>query len=124
MASLKMSGPFPFTIEGIDNNVPEDLIGNYALGRNNPKNKSFIVQYVGRSTDVRKRLHDHLNDPKEDWSNITLFKFSQAADEQDAYEKECRNWHDFGGESHSLQNEIHPAKPEGKSYLECPVCKQ
>ena len=124
MASLGMIGPFVFSQQGIDENVPEKLIGNYALGRTDPKDNCFVVIYVGRSTDVRKRLHDHLNDSDKDWTDVPLFKFSEAPDELSAYEKECQNWHDFGGESNKLKNVNHPAKLEGESYLECPVCKQ
>lgn len=35
--------------------------------------------------------------------------------------KECKNYHDFGGDIGSLDNDIHPDRPEGKEY-ECPIC--
>ena len=121
MPTLNMSGPYPFNSTGIDKNVQEGTIGNYALGQTNDKN-TFTVYYVGRSLDVRKRLHEHLNNPTENWSKVHQFKFSKAADEVEAYKKECQNWHDFGGETGQLRNDIHPAKPEGQTNLKCPVC--
>ena len=43
------------------------------------------------------------------------FKIAKAA-----FEKECQNYHDFGG-SKKLDNKIHPDRPKDKDY-ECPVC--
>lgn len=40
---------------------------------------------------------------------------------KEAFEKECKNYHDFGGDIGSLDNDIHPDRPEGKEY-ECPIC--
>ena len=123
MPTLDMSGPYPFNSIGIDENVPEGTIGNYAIGQTNDEN-TFIVHYVGRSLDVRKRLHEHLNDPTEDWSKVHQFKFSKAEDEVEAYKKECLNWHDFGEDIKLVQNENHPAKPKGRTDLKCPRCQQ
>ena len=36
---------------------------------------------------------------------------------KEAYEKECKNYHDF----HALLNKIHLDRPDGASY-HCPVC--
>ncbi len=123
MPTLDMSGPYPFNSTGIDKNVPEGTIGNYALGQTNDEN-TFIVHYIGHSLDVRKRLHDHLNNPDEDWSKVHQFKFSKAANEVEAYKKECQNWHDFGESTYLHDNEYHPAKPGGRTSLKCPVCGQ
>jgi hypothetical protein len=49
----------------------------------------------------------------------THFEFSYAPSARAAFEKECRNYHDFGG-SYGLDNERHPAAPEGVSWR-CPV---
>jgi hypothetical protein len=37
-----------------------------------------------------------------------------------AFEKECKNYHDFGG-SEKLDNKQHPERPDGTNW-ECPVC--
>jgi hypothetical protein len=49
----------------------------------------------------------------------THFRFSYAASPQEAFEKECCNYHDFGG-SYGLDNERHPAPSEGESW-KCPM---
>ncbi len=49
----------------------------------------------------------------------THFQFSYALSARAAFEKECRNYHDFGG-SYGLDNERHPAAPEGTSWG-CPA---
>ena len=74
----------------------------------------FVPKYVGRSDDdVNGRLKD--------WAGKTkspLFKFSYADSVEEAFEKECNNYHDFN----PLGNTSHPARPEGKKW-ECPRCK-
>jgi len=48
------------------------------------------------------------------------FKFSCASSPKAAFEKECKNYHDFGG-SGSLDNKIHPDRPKNSSW-QCPYC--
>jgi len=113
MASLDMKGPFPLTENEIDRQVTRESPGNYGLGYKNDDD-TFIVQYVGRSdVDVNNRLHDWVGHYKQ-------FKFSYAASSKEAFEKECRNYHDFGG-SQKLENKVHPDRPNGTN-LKCPVC--
>jgi len=112
MPSLDMKGPYPFNEKSVDANVCKDTIGNYALGFVNEKG-IFIVRYVGRSdTDLNRRIKDHLGEP------YKSFKFSYAGDEEDAFTKECENYHDFN----CRDNEIHPDKPDGRPRLKCPRC--
>ena len=111
MASLGMSGPFPFTNTGIDNTIQSDKIGNYALGSAN-QDGTLNVAYVGRSdndlnAELKQRLETH---------NHPNFKASYASSPKEAYEKECKNYHDFD----PSQNKIHPAKPN--SNYRCPIC--
>lgn len=122
MPSLDMSGPFPFNSAGIDRNVPKGINGNYALVWKDQQDGNYYVAYVGRSSDVNKRLHEHLNCPDEDWSGVPFFKFSSAATELAAYKKECQNYHDFL--SKYLRNENHPDKPDGAPNETCPVCRR
>lgn len=104
-----------FTSEEVDRQITKKQAGNYALGYINEKN-IFIVQYVGRSdSDVNNRIKDHLN------KKYTHFKFSYASSPKDAFEKECRNYHDFG-ESKKLDNDIHPDLPANSKKWACPVC--
>jgi len=112
MAILGMDGPYVFTSLEIDRVVTKTSAGNYALGHSND---TFVVQYVGRSdTDVNLELKARLN------SKYKHFKYSYATSPKAAFEKECHNYHDFGG-SEKLDNKIHPSRPAGTSW-KCPVC--
>ena len=102
MASLNMNGSYTLSNDEIDRVVTKTSIGNYALGYS--KDSSFYIKYVGRSDDnVNGRLKDWVGHYKE-------FKFSYASSAQEAYEKELKNYNDFGG-SKKLDNKIAPAKP-------------
>lgn len=108
-----MKGPFIFTSDGIDDVIKDNIIGNYALGTVNDKG-GLSVSYVGRSdtdlkTELKQRLdtHPHPN-----------FKASSADSAEEAYKKECQNFHDFS----PPENENHPAKPN--LSVKCPVCGQ
>jgi len=114
MQSLNMQGPYDLTSEDIDANVSEASAGNYALGHTKADG-TFIVHYVGRSdTDVNGRLHDWTGKEYE------KFKFSYATSQKAAFEKECQNFHDFGG-TEKLSNDVHPDRPDGTDW-KCPVC--
>lgn len=115
MASLNMSGPYKFNSNKINEVITRTSTGNYALGyvKNDGK---FIVQYVGRAdADVNARLLQHIGE------NYTEFKFSYATSPKDAFEKECINYHDFGG-NEKLQNKIHPDRPSNSKNWKCPRC--
>jgi hypothetical protein len=103
-----MNGPFDFTSEEIDKQVESNRIGNYALGYMN--GDTFMVKYVGRSdTDLNLELKARLDRP------YSKFKFSYASSVREAFDKECRNYHEFGGKG-SLDNEVHPARPSGADW--------
>lgn len=122
MATLNMGVSYDLTIDEIERLVEANRIGNYAFGYLNNKGV-FIVCYVGRSdTDLRERMKHGVEDMLEDPScRYERFKFSYANSVNEAYEKECRNYHDFGGPEGYLRNKVHPAKPSGY-YGDCPVC--
>ena len=112
MPSLEMKGAYNFTSSEIDRVVTITSAGNYALGYSND---TFTVHYVGRSdSDVNLELKANLP------SKYTHFKYSYATSPKAAFEKECHNYHDFGG-SEKLDNKIHPSRPAGTSW-KCPVC--
>ncbi len=114
MPSLGMKGPFNFDSNTIDKVVTQTSAGNYALGRTNEKG-TFIVSYVGRSdSDLNQELKARLT------KGHPKFKYSYATSPKAAFEKECRNFHDFGGKD-KLENEAHPARPDNTDW-KCPVC--
>jgi hypothetical protein len=114
MASLEMQGAYDLTNGKIDELVSHVCAGNYALGVISLKTNKFVVKYVGRSeTDLNARLKEHVGKhPK--------FKFSLAASPQEAFEKVCRNFHDFGGIK-KLRNNVHPTPSAGSGW-KCPFC--
>lgn len=114
MASLNMVGPFPLNEKEIDLQIKRGVPGNYAYGYLNDEER-FLVQYVGRSDeDLNARI-------KHGVGHYKMFKYSYASNMQEAFEKECRNYHDFGGDEGILDNKIHPDRPDGTNYR-CPVC--
>lgn len=114
MATLNMQGPYDLTQAGVNSAVTQTSTGNYGLGYLNSDN-TFIVQYVGRSdNDVNGRLKDWVG------TKYKKFKYSFASSTKAAFEKECQNYHDFGG-SEKLDNDVHPARPDGTNW-KCPVC--
>lgn len=113
MASLRMKGSYDYSSEKIDEVVTRTSPGNYGLGH--LKDGTFIVQYVGRSdTNVNQELKVKLD------SKYKKFKYSYATSPKAAFEKECQNYHDFGG-SEKLDNKIHPDRPDGTNW-KCPAC--
>ena len=114
MATLGMEGPYVFISSEIDRVVTRTSPGNYALGYTKDDG-TFIVQYVGRSdSDVNQEIKAKLG------SKYKNFKYSYATSSKAAFEKECHNYHDFGG-SEKLDNKIHPSRPVEMGW-KCPVC--
>ena len=112
MASLDMQGSYELTEDKIDEVVTRISVGNYALGHKD--GDTFKVKYVGRSdNDLNDRLKDWIGDYRR-------FKYSYASSPKAAFEKECQNYHDFGGKK-KLDNSLHPDRPDGSKW-ECPVC--
>lgn len=105
---------YRFDIAEMKSVVSSGRMGNYALGYLN-NDGNFVPQYVGRSdNDLLARLISHVNKGE----SYKCFKFSYANNEKEAYEKECRNFHEFQSQ---LNNDYHPDKPDYKEYR-CPVC--
>lgn len=115
MATLGLEGPWSLTDQAIDAAIKEQAPGNYALGETKDDG-TFVVLYVGRSdNDLNARLHDWTGRPR-----YEKFKASYAPSAKAAFEKECRNFHDFGG-ADTLDNESHPDRPDGTDWT-CPIC--
>lgn len=114
--------------------IPDDaLCGNYRIGLFDSDNH-FLVRYYGRTDGntktLRSRIEDHLGDVTNRANRIYdssyYFWFETANSDKEAYEQECRDFHSFGIHETNdfVDNDIHPDKPNGKSYLHCPVCNQ
>ncbi len=111
MATLGMEGPFDLTVVAVDREVKKVQAGHYALGRVDKDDGKFIVTYVGRSdSDLPGRIKDWVD-------RYTSFKYSYADSEKAAFEKECKNYHDFS----PPDNKVHPAIPDWTSWV-CPYC--
>ncbi|MDE0221290.1 MAG: hypothetical protein OXJ90_18625 [Spirochaetaceae bacterium] len=50
-----------------------------------------------------------------------VFWFEHADSDRDAFERECRLWHDLDGDAGTLDNDCHP-RPDGISGGYCPLC--
>ena len=124
MPTLNMGISYELTYEEIEKYILDGMIGNYAFGYLNEKG-IFIVRYVGRSdTDLKERIKHGITDMQSHPSyRYERFKFSYALSIIEAYEKECQNYHDFGGDEKKLINNVHPAKPEGYTG-KCPICNE
>ena len=118
MPSLGMGKKYKLSDIIVSLVVPENVIGNYAFGYIDEVKGAFIVCYVGRSdSDLRKEIKQQMKTDRAE--GCTHFKYSLARTTKEAFEKECRNYHDFGG-SKSLHNDYHPDKPDYTNY-KCPV---
>jgi hypothetical protein len=119
MAALHMGPSFDFTAETIDHEILIISPGNYALGYTNVAG-GFVVKYVGRSdTDLKKQIKKHLGE----YEKYRKFKFSYASSSRVAFEKECMNYHDFGGDKRKLKKPKHPEPPDNTDWV-CPVCNK
>jgi len=118
MPSLTMNGPYDLDIRTINDIVTKKFPGNYALGHPK-KDGAFVVKYIGRSdSDINAELKRCIS---RFGRAFTLFKYSYAPTRRAAFEKECQNFHDFGG-SDKLVNENHPSRTAGVNW-KCPECR-
>jgi len=114
MASLNMNGPYLLIPDKIDEVVTSMQPGAFALGYISDVN--FVVVYIGRSDK-------NLNETLKDWvfrkSDCIFFKYAFTKNSQEAFEKECKGYHDFG--EIDLKCEQHPQRIEGTDW-KCPSC--
>lgn len=121
---MVLEGCYKLDDNNIDNikrespNIYNDKIcGVYALGK--IENDEFVCYYVGRSTDLKKRLKEHIfngettDDRKEEYK---VFYYKELIDDIQAYYDESRLYHYF----HPQFNEVHPAKLKSFDYIKCP----
>jgi hypothetical protein len=89
--------------------------GAYVLGR--VEENGFCALYVGRSdTNLSRELREWVGES----ARYKVFMFRYTADAKSAFEKECEDFHDFGGTEH-LDNPGHPQRPDSTDWL-CPQC--
>jgi hypothetical protein len=88
--------------------------GNYRLGYQ--IGDTFIVKYVGRS-DVG--LGREVDAALARFPYLSAVQVEPAFTVEQAYERECLDYHRFGGSS-QLVNQIHPRRPVDRPYLRCP----
>ena len=111
MGSLEMDGSYPLDDEAIDERVSRTSPGYYALGyMDGPggvgsRRRGYLPQGAAPALD---RVGIGVD------SSYTRFAYSYAASAEAAFEKECRNYHDFGA-SHALDNQVHPVPTSGSS---------
>jgi hypothetical protein len=103
--------------------LPEFEYGNFALGFVNEQHH-FVPAFVGRTnSNIREDIKATCNQKLEEGKKYTHYKYKRAPDELYAYEKECRNFHDYtfrkDGTTKQLDNMMHPSKPNGGGS--CPV---
>ena len=116
MVELKMQGPYELNDDTVQEQVESEQPGNYALGYLNEED-SFILCYVGRSDDdLRQKLLNWVGGI----ARYTHFEYSVAESSEQAFIKECHNYHDYGG-SDNLYNSNHPYRKD-KTDWTCPRC--
>ena len=116
MPSLNMQGPFLFTSEDIDRQVNIPSVGVFALGY--LQGIDFVVIYIGRAEeDLRSTIKTWLGKDEK----YKMFKYCYTVSPHAAYERQCKNYHEFGGQK-QLHNMSHPAPAEGTEWS-CPFCQ-
>ncbi len=112
MIHLNMDGPYNLIFEEIDRIVEGGRAGNYALGFVDSMDSRFVILYIGRSDrDLNAELKTFMG------KGYKKFKYCYARTPQEAFAKECFDYHDFG----PIHNGAHPQRPEG-SNDRCPKC--
>lgn len=109
-----MAGPYVLDRKTVESVVGDARCGWYWLGREFADNVPQ-VNYVGRSdTSMSTRL---LQRRKFEYK---FFWFRTTDTVHEAFDGECWDWHQLGGEEGRLDNDIHPDEPDDHKYP-CPI---
>ena len=81
--------------------------------------EEFVKDYVLRAQLGGSEAVDLSRFAKADHNHDD--RYLKLDDAKEAFEKECRNYHDFGGDDGILDNKVHPDRPERTDY-DCPIC--
>lgn len=107
---------FRMTPDVIRSVVRKRRPGAYVLG--DVIGGRFVFRYVGRSDCcIRTRLLTHGL-----LYRFPYFIFSYTRTAKEAFELECKWWHDCKNSGSGLLNVIHPDSPSGAG-LDCPYCR-
>ena len=110
MPSTGLKGPYVLNWANVDNEVLAG-VGVYALGNLNMR-REFVVRYVGRSDgDLSVWIRRWVG-------RYEAFQFAHFDTRIEAFETECRLFHEFGGVN-ALDNDVHPARPPNTT-VRCP----
>lgn len=77
---------FNFNSYGIEANAPS-ITGVYYLGYADYTG-ALRIYYIGKSTDIKKRLLEHLQENK--WKDVTYFGYCTCSTEQEALQLEAK----------------------------------
>jgi len=114
MLNVGLSKSYSFNSETVDKIIKIKAAGNFALGELDD-NGDFVAGYVGWSdSDIKNEIRAMLG------GRYSAFRYSYALTAKDAFEKNCRIFHDLGGKV-MLDNKEHPARPERVKWR-CPLC--
>ena len=114
MLKFGLSKSYPLDPATVERIIKLKAAGNFALGKFNDSG-DFLVEYVGWSgSDIKSEIKAMLG------SRYAAFKYSYALTPKDAFEKNCRIFHDLGGKI-ILDNTEHPARPD-RAKWRCPLC--
>ena len=109
--------PYILSASSIAKVVKRTSAGTYALGCMPENGNGFSVLYIGRSDhDLAQELRDWVGEN----ARYKAFIFSYAPDPKSAFDKECGDFHDFGGIDR-LENAGHPQRPSVADW-QCPRC--
>lgn len=116
MPQLGMQGPMKLVPSEIDRAVPHKTPGNFALGYiKETVPRAFIPTYVGRADSDLNRTLKEL-DTDAEW-----FKWRVARNAREAWNVQCKNFHDFWETGH-LEMDEHPEPPKDSGW-KCPICE-
>lgn len=114
MLNIGLSKPYPFDPLTVDQIIKLKAAGNFALGELNDSGE-FAAEYVGWSdSDIKTEIKAMLG------GRYSAFEYSYALTAKDAFEKNCRIFHDLGGQI-LLDNKEHPTRPH-RAKWRCPLC--
>lgn len=121
----QVTEPFGLLEKGvIESTVPDGIQpGNYRIGR--LVGTSFHIIYVGRVDDRQDRgLKDRLIEHIGEWPGDLYFNWNDELEIDDAYNRECEDYHKWKDYEGKLENGVHPRKPDGNTKIQCPICGQ
>lgn len=114
---------YPLNEESIEMHIPDDVQpANYRIGR--LVGQKYHVIYVGRVDSRQDRgLKDRMIEHVGEFTGDCYFEWNAADSILDAYMRECEDYHCWSLYG-SLENKIHPRKPDDYTQTMCPVCGQ